>query len=97
MGQDERKEEPLMCENIITILVVDDDKEIREAIRTLLMQEGYNVVTAADGIEALDALTQHPVRLILLDVMMPKMDGLSATMKIREKNNIPNHYPFRQR
>jgi DNA-binding response OmpR family regulator len=89
MGQDEREEEPFMCENIITILVVDDDKEIREAIRTLLTKEGYNVVTAADGMEALDALTQHPIRLILLDVMMPRMDGLSATMKIREKNNIP--------
>lgn len=78
-----------MCENIITILVVDDDKEIREAIRTLLAKEGYNVETAADGVEALEALTRHPIRLILLDVMMPKMDGLSATMKIREKNNIP--------
>ena len=64
-----------MSENIITILVVDDDKEIREAIRTLLSKEGYNVVTAADGMEALDALTQHPIRLILLDVMMPKLDG----------------------
>jgi DNA-binding response OmpR family regulator len=89
MGQDDRKEEFFMCENIITILVVDDDKEIREAIRTLLSKEGYNVVTAADGMEAMDALTQHPIRLILLDVMMPRLDGLSATMKIREKNNIP--------
>jgi DNA-binding response OmpR family regulator len=78
-----------MSENNITILVVDDDKEIREAIGKLLLHEGYTVVTAGDGLEALEAMAAHPIRLILLDVMMPKLDGLSATMKIREQNNIP--------
>jgi len=78
-----------MNQHNITILVVDDDKEIREAIGKLLLHEGYNVITAKDGMEALEAMAEHPVRLILLDVMMPRLDGLSATMKIREKNNIP--------
>ncbi len=78
-----------MSENNITILVVDDDKEIREAIGKLLLHEGYTVITAGDGLEALEAMAVQPIRLILLDVMMPKLDGLSATMKIREQNNIP--------
>lgn len=78
-----------MNEGNVTILVVDDDKEIREAIGRLLLNEGFNVITAKDGIEALEAMAEHGVRLILLDVMMPRLDGLSATMKIREQNNIP--------
>lgn len=71
------------------ILVVDDDKEIAHAISRLMVSEGYDVITAYDGIAALDMLTQHSVQLIILDVMMPKMDGLSATMKIRQSRNIP--------
>lgn len=78
-----------MTEQEITILVVDDDKAIREAIQKLLEQEGYHVLTAGDGVEALDVLVSRPVQLILLDVMMPRLDGLSATLKIREQHNIP--------
>lgn len=71
------------------ILVVDDDREIARAIEKLLTREGFPVVTAGDGLEALDILATQSIQLILLDVMMPRLDGLSATMKIREKNNIP--------
>lgn len=71
------------------ILVVDDDKEIANAIDKLLTLEGYEVVKAYNGLEALDALVVNNIQLILLDVMMPKLDGLSTTMKIREKKNIP--------
>ncbi|TJX14557.1 response regulator transcription factor [Tissierella creatinini] len=71
------------------ILVVDDDKEIANAIDKLLTMEGYEVVKAYNGLEALDALVVNNIQLILLDVMMPKLDGLSTTMKIREKKNIP--------
>lgn len=71
------------------ILVVDDDKEIANAIDKLLTIEGYEVMKAYNGLEALDALVQNNIRLILLDVMMPKLDGLSTTLKIREKKNIP--------
>ena len=78
-----------MTEQEITILVVDDDKSIREAIKRLLEQENYRVKTAANGEEALDALVSGSVQLILLDVMMPRLDGLSATLKIREQHNIP--------
>ncbi|MDR1157145.1 MAG: response regulator transcription factor [Oscillospiraceae bacterium] len=72
-----------------TILVVDDDREITRAIRVLLAQEGYEVYTASDGREALEILSREEIRLIVLDVMMPRLDGLSATMRIREDDNIP--------
>lgn len=71
------------------VLVVDDDKEIANAIDKLLTMEGYEVLKAYNGMEALDALIFNNVQLILLDVMMPKLDGLSTTLKIREKKNIP--------
>ena len=71
------------------ILVVDDDREIAAALEKLLIREGYEVIKAFDGLEALDALTSSQIHLILLDIMMPKLDGLSATMKIRETRNIP--------
>lgn len=71
------------------ILVVDDDKEIVRAIARLLELEGLNVLKAYNGMEAMDILMTQSVQLIILDVMMPKMDGLSATMKIRESKNIP--------
>jgi DNA-binding response OmpR family regulator len=71
------------------ILVVDDDKEIANALDKLLTMEGYEVVKAYNGLEALDALVQNDIQLILLDVMMPKLDGLSTTLKIREQKNIP--------
>jgi len=71
------------------ILVVDDDIEIARAIDKLLTLEGYEVIKAYNGYEALDILTKEQVHLIILDVMMPKLDGLSTTLKIREKKNIP--------
>jgi DNA-binding response OmpR family regulator len=71
------------------ILVVDDDKEIAKAIEKLLILEGYQVIKAYNGLEALDAVMTSDVQLIILDVMMPKLDGLSTTMKIRERKNIP--------
>lgn len=71
------------------ILVVDDDREIVKAIEKILTLEGYEVVKAYNGLEAMDALVDHTIHLILLDIMMPKLDGLSATMKIRENKNIP--------
>lgn len=73
----------------IKILVVDDDVEIARALEMLLMREGYEVVKAFNGIEALDLIATENIHLILLDVMMPKLDGLSATLKIRERKNIP--------
>ncbi len=72
-----------------TVLVCDDDKSIVDAIEIYLKQENYNVVKAYNGLEALKALEENEVHLILLDVMMPQMDGLHATMKIRETLNIP--------
>ena len=72
-----------------SILVVDDDREIANAIDKLLTMEGYEVLKAYNGLEALDILVSNDIQLILLDVMMPKLDGLSTTLKIREKNNIP--------
>ncbi len=71
------------------ILVVDDDHDIVNAIAKLLGKEGYIIYKAYNGLEAIDMLMQHEIQLILIDVMMPKLDGLSAMMKIREKNNIP--------
>ena len=72
-----------------TILVVDDDHEIVRAITITLEREGYHVLNAYDGLQALDCVTSREVHLIIIDVMMPKLDGLSAVMKIREKKNLP--------
>lgn len=71
------------------ILVVDDDREIVGAIKKRLEMEGYEILTAYDGLEAMDCLMENDVKLLIIDVMMPRMDGLSATMKIRESKNIP--------
>ncbi len=71
------------------ILVVDDDREIATAIEKLLIIEGFGVVKAGNGLEALDELCSGGIHLIILDVMMPKLDGLSTTLKIREDKNIP--------
>ena len=73
----------------LTVLVTDDDQAIRDGIEIYLKNEGYNVLKAADGEEALAMLQQHEVHLIILDIMMPKMDGITATFKIREERNIP--------
>ncbi len=71
------------------ILVVDDDREIVKAIAILLEQEDYRVFKAYDGMQALEILAAEQIQLVVMDVMMPKLDGLSAVMKIRERKNIP--------
>ncbi len=71
------------------ILVCDDDKEIVEAIEIYLLQEGYEVLKAYDGMEALRVLETEHVDLLVMDIMMPKLDGIRATLKIREENNMP--------
>ena len=71
------------------ILVCDDDKEIVEAIEIYLSQEGYHILKAYDGMEAIKILESEEVNLLILDVMMPRLDGIRTTLKIREKNSIP--------
>lgn len=71
------------------ILVCDDDKEIVEAIEIYLQQEGYEILKAFDGEEALRLLETEEVDLLIIDVMMPRLDGIHATLKIREKSSIP--------
>jgi len=75
--------------NTETILIVDDNKEIVYSLGELLKYEGYQVVKAYDGMEALEVLEHNHIDLILLDVMMPRLNGLSALMKIRENYKIP--------
>jgi DNA-binding response OmpR family regulator len=72
-----------------TVLVADDDQEIRDGIEIYLKNEGYDVLKAADGKEALELLESNEVHLLVLDIMMPNMDGITATFKIREEKNIP--------
>ena len=71
------------------ILVCDDDKEIVEAIEIYLTQDGHQVLEAYDGIEAVEILKKESVDLLIMDIMMPRMDGIRATLKIREEHNIP--------
>ncbi|KEZ49275.1 response regulator transcription factor [Metabacillus indicus] len=71
------------------VLVVDDEKEIRDAIEIYLKNENITVIKAKDGVEALEKLNEQQIHLILLDIMMPRLDGISTTFKIREKKNIP--------
>ncbi|MEJ8543896.1 response regulator transcription factor [Brevibacillus borstelensis] len=73
----------------ITILVVDDEEEIRNLIAIYLQNEGYRVLKAADGLEALEILRREEVQLLILDVMMPRMDGIQACLKIREEQHLP--------
>ena len=73
----------------MNILVCADDKEIAGAIEIYLRNEGYTVFKAFDGVEALNTARDEQIHLIIMDVMMPKMDGMQATMKIREEKNIP--------
>ena len=72
-----------------TILIVDDNREIVDSLGKLLALEGYDIITAYDGMEALEQLEKNKIDLILLDVMMPRLNGLSALMKIRESYKIP--------
>ena len=71
------------------ILVCDDDKAIVEAIDIYLTQEGHHILKAYDGEEAIQMLNNNPVDLLIIDIMMPKLDGIRATLKIREKNVLP--------
>ena len=71
------------------ILICDDDKEIAEAISVYLSNEGYKTHKAYDGKQALAVLEEHDIKLIIMDIMMPELDGLSATMEIRKSRNIP--------
>ncbi|MFJ8267947.1 response regulator transcription factor [Peribacillus asahii] len=73
----------------MNILVCDDDKAIVDAIGIYLENEGYKVLKASNGIEAIEVIEDHEIHLIIMDIMMPKMDGITATMKIREGNKIP--------
>jgi len=73
----------------VNILVCDDDKEIIEAIEIYLKSEGYSVYKAFDGREAIDQIQTGDIQLVIIDVMMPRMDGISAMLKIREQKNIP--------
>jgi len=73
----------------MNVLVVDDDREIVEGISIFLSGEGYRALKAYDGIEALDVLSENEVHLMILDIMMPKLDGIKTLMKLRESRNIP--------
>ncbi|MBD8499873.1 response regulator transcription factor [Paenibacillus arenosi] len=73
----------------IRLLIADDDKEIRELIRTYLQRENYQVDTAADGEEALRLCDHHTYNLILLDLMMPKLDGIEVCRRLRQTMNVP--------
>lgn len=73
----------------MNILVCDDDREIAGAVEIYLRNEGYNVFKAYDGLEALDIVRNNEIHLIIMDIMMPKLDGIQTTMKIREEKNIP--------
>ncbi|MFP3126118.1 response regulator transcription factor [Ectobacillus funiculus] len=72
-----------------TILIIDDEKEIRDLIGIYLTNEGYNVLKAADGLEGLEYLEENNVHLVVLDIMMPRLDGIQACLKIRESRNVP--------
>ena len=74
---------------MFNILVCDDDKEIVDAIDIYLSQEGYHILKAYDGLQAIEIMTKEEVHLILLDIMMPILDGIRATRKIRETSSVP--------
>ena len=71
------------------ILIVEDDKEIREGVQIYLQSQGYKVFQAADGVEGLEVLEKEEIHLAIVDIMMPRMDGIRMTMKLREKYDFP--------
>ena len=71
------------------ILICDDERDIRNALKIYLTSEGYNVLEAENGQEAVACIETQDVHLVLMDIMMPMMDGMSATAKIRETSNVP--------
>lgn len=72
-----------------TILVCDDEKDIVAAIRIYLKAEGYNVIEASNGKQALELIRSNEIHLIIMDIMMPQMDGITATAHLRENENLP--------
>ncbi len=74
---------------MINVLVCDDDTAILDSIEIYLKNEGYNVLCATNGIEALEIAEANEIHCVIMDIMMPKMDGMTATMKLRERKNIP--------
>lgn len=80
MNMDEKKK---------TVLVCDDDEAILESLRIYLDNEGYNVLTASNGVEALEQINEKEIHCVILDIMMPQMDGLKTTLQIRKKYNFP--------
>ena len=71
------------------VLVCDDEKDIVSAISIYLTSDGYEVIPARNGLEALDIVKHNDVHLVLMDIMMPQLDGIAATAKLREKSNVP--------
>ena len=71
------------------ILVVEDDTEIREGVKIYLQSQGYEVFLAADGVEGLEVMEKEEIHLAIVDIMMPRMDGIRMTMKLREKYDFP--------
>ncbi|HJF95296.1 MAG TPA: response regulator transcription factor [Lachnoclostridium phocaeense] len=71
------------------ILIVEDDKEIREGVEIYLKSQGYQVFQAGDGVEGLEILEREEIHLAIVDIMMPRMDGIQMTMKLREKYDFP--------
>ena len=71
------------------ILIVEDDKDIREGVGIYLKSQGYQVFMAADGVEGLEILEKEDIHLAIVDIMMPRMDGITMTMKLREKHDFP--------
>ena len=71
------------------ILIVEDDKDIREGVGIYLKSQGYQVFMAADGVEGLEVLDQEEIHLAIVDIMMPRMDGITMTIKLREKHDFP--------
>ena len=71
------------------VLIVEDDKEIREGIEIYLKSQGYQVYQATDGVEGLEVIDQEEIHLAIVDIMMPRMDGITMTAKLREKYDFP--------
>ena len=76
-------------EERLSVLVVDDDREIVESIAIYLSRENLQIYKAYDGLQALDVVAGHTIHLLLMDVMMPRLDGIKAMLKLREEHNIP--------
>ena len=78
-----------MEQQTYNILIVEDDKEIRDGIEIFLRSQNYNVFKAADGIEGLEVIERETIHLAIVDIMMPRMDGVTMTMKLRQTHEFP--------